>query len=174
MLKISSVKIDGLEQGLVTDTSPNITFAFSSDKQGDELKSALISIGDWKRETTDQLNNIYDGPMEPFIEYTVHIVATGKSGEAASASASFQTGRLDTPWIAKWITDMDYDFPDKTSPKPMTFRRHFETKKKIRRAFFNSTALGIYDLYLNGEKVGKDYFAPGLTSYSASDSVSDL
>ena len=88
--KISSVKIDGLEQGLVTDSSPNITFALASDKQGEELKSALISIGDWKRETTDQLNNIYDGPMEPFTEYTVHIVATEKAGKRHRLRQAFK------------------------------------------------------------------------------------
>lgn len=165
MLKISFVKINGLEEGLITDTAPNISFALESDVKGEELKSAIIKIGDWKRETTDQLNNIYDGPMKPFTQYTVHIEATGKSGEVASASASFQTGRLDTPWIAKWITDMSYDFQDGSSPKPMTYRKRFKVNKKVRRAFVNSTALGIYDLYLNGEKVGEDYFAPGFTSY---------
>ncbi len=165
MLKITSVKIDGLEHGLITDTAPNITFSLESDAQGDELESAVITVGSWRRETTDQLNNIYDGPLKPFTEYTVHVEAAAKSGKRASASASFQTGRLDTPWSAQWITDLSYDFPKNTSPRPMTFRRRFTVKKKLRRAFFNSTALGIYDLYLNGEKVGKDYFAPGLTSY---------
>lgn len=47
----------------------------------------------------------------------------------------------------------------------MTFRYRFSIQKQIRRAWINSTALGIYELMLNGEKVGEDYFAPGLTSY---------
>lgn len=80
--------------------------------------------------TNDQLNNIYDGPMEPFTNYDVYIEAKGLSGETASAAANFKTGRLDTPWVAKWITDMSYNFPDKMSPKPMTFRRRFELNKK--------------------------------------------
>ena len=166
MLKISYVKINGLAKGLITDTAPNISFALESDIQGEELKSAIIKVGDWEKKTNDQLNNLYDGPMKPFSNYDVYIEAKGISGETATATASFKTGRLDTPWVAKWITDMSYNFQDKTSPKPMAFRRRFELNKKVRQAFFNSTALGIYDLYLNGEKVGEDYFSPGFTSYN--------
>jgi len=166
MLKISYIKVNGLEKGLITDTAPNISFALESDIKGEELEYAIIKVGDWEKKTNDQLNNIYDGPMEPFTNYDVYIEAKGLSGETASAAANFKTGRLDTPWVAKWITDMSYNFPDKMSPKPMTFRRRFELNKKVRRAFFNSTALGIYDLYLNGEKVGEDYFSPGFTSYN--------
>jgi len=165
MLRISSVKADGLEYGLITDTPPNITFSLESDVRGDELENAVITVGDWRRETTDQLNNIYDGPMKPFTTYMVRVDATAKSGQKTSATASFSTGRLNTPWVAEWITDMSYNFPDGASPRPMTFRRRFEVKKKVKRAFFSSTALGIYDLYLNGSRAGEDYFAPGFTSY---------
>ena len=45
-------------------------------------------------------------------------------------------------------------------------RKDFSLKNKdIARAKIFSTALGIYDMYLNGKRVGKDYFAPGWTDY---------
>ena len=47
----------------------------------------------------------------------------------------------------------------------MTFRKHFSIQKPIRRAYITATAIGIYELKLNGEKVGNSYFAPGFTSY---------
>jgi alpha-L-rhamnosidase len=166
MLTISSIKINGLERGLVTDTAPTIAFSLASDRSGEAFQSAVIRVGSWRRETSDQINNVYDGPMVPFARYTVHIKATGTSGESAAASADFETGRLATPWSAKWITDGGYTFPDNASPVPMTFRRRFEVKKKVCRAFFNATALGIYELGLNGKKVGAEYFAPGLTNYT--------
>ena len=37
--------------------------------------------------------------------------------------------------------------------------------KAIRRATIYSTALGIYELHLNGERVGDAYFAPGWSDY---------
>lgn len=46
-------------------------------------------------------------------------------------------------------------------------RTQFETKgKTIRQARIYATARGIYELYLNGKRVGNDYFNPGLTQYN--------
>lgn len=166
MLKIASVRIEGLERGCITDRRPNISFTLESDVQGEALSKAVITVGDWSRETTDQINNLYGGEMKPFTTYPVHIRAEGRSGETAEATASFQTGRLDTPWQARWITDGSYQTPKKASPVPMTFRHRFTLPDKpVRRAWVNATALGIYELMLNGRKVGEDYFAPGFTSY---------
>ncbi len=165
MLKIAWVKIQNLTDGVVTDEAPCISFALESERTGESLQEAYISCGSWHIETTDQINNIYGGELLPFTKYNVYIKAVGTSGYTAEADASFQTGRLGTPWRAKWITDGKYSFGDKVSPKPMTFRYHFPINKRVRRAFINATALGIYELTLNGEKVGTDYFAPGFTSY---------
>ncbi len=165
MLEISAIKLNGLTHGLVSDTPPRISFTLTSDVPGDTLKTAVIRCGDWQIETMDQINNVYGGSMKPFTQYQVQIEATATSGQTAMASADFETGRLDTPWTAHWITDASYTFPDKASPVPMTFRKHFKLPKPIRRAFVNATALGIYELNLNDAKVGSEYFAPGLTSY---------
>lgn len=166
MLKITSIQIGHLDHGCITDERPNICFALESDQPGDELAKAVISCGDWKVDTTDQLNNIYYGKMLPFTNYTVQIHATSAGGEAASAEATFETGRMDTPWQGHWITDSTYDFPDNQSPLPMVFRKAFSVKKSLRRAWINATALGIYEVILNGQKVGLDYFSPGFTSYA--------
>ncbi|TDS14343.1 alpha-L-rhamnosidase [Maribacter caenipelagi] len=39
-------------------------------------------------------------------------------------------------------------------------------EKKISKARIYVTARGIYELYLNGKRVGEDYFNPGLTQYN--------
>ncbi len=165
MLGITGIRINGCTGRCITDRQPNIAFALESDVQGEALEHATITVGDWHHETQDQLNNLYDGSWKPFTSYRVHIEATGLSGEQAEAEAIFETGRLDTPWQAKWITDGSYDFPDKVSPRPMTFMKDFQPKKPVKRALVHATALGIYELSINGTKVGEDYFAPGLTSY---------
>lgn len=166
MLSISRIEIDHVTEGCITDKRPNIRFSLESDIPGEALKSATISCGDWSVETTDLLNNIYGGQWQPFTEYTVHIKAIGTSGEIAEADAAFSTGRLDTPWSAKWITDETYSFPQGTSPLPMVFQKQFSVSKPLRQAWINSTALGVYELAVNGQKVGQDYFAPGFTSYA--------
>lgn len=165
MLKITEIQIDHKSLPVVTDRRPNIRFALESDQQGEALKQAVIEGGGWSVTTDDQLNTVYGGEMAPFTRYDITVHATGVSGETATATAFFETGRLDTPWKAKWITDTSYSFAEKVSPVPMVFQKSFSLEKSVARAWINATALGIYELELNGRKVGEDYFAPGFTSY---------
>lgn len=165
MIKIDNIYIEGLVTPLVTDKTPRIGFSLSSDTNDCELDYALIKVGDWMISTKDQINNIYPGPLTPHTNYEVNIEAFDNSGQSTRSSASFITGKLSTPWKGKWITDRTYSFPKKTSPKPMVFKKDFISSKDIAKAWINSTALGIYELNLNGTKVGDDYFAPGFTDY---------
>ncbi|MFB7892612.1 family 78 glycoside hydrolase catalytic domain [Microbacterium sp. NPDC056044] len=48
----------------------------------------------------------------------------------------------------------------------MVFRRGIAVRPGLVRAWAEITALGVYELTLNGAKVGEDYFAPGFTSYA--------
>lgn len=46
-------------------------------------------------------------------------------------------------------------------------RTEFKTAAKtIKKARLYATARGIYEMYLNGERIGKEYFSPGLTQYN--------
>jgi alpha-L-rhamnosidase len=49
-------------------------------------------------------------------------------------------------------------------PAPF-FRKEFEVNQPVRRALVHATALGIYEVHMNGERVGRDYFTPGWTDY---------
>ena len=44
------------------------------------------------------------------------------------------------------------------------FRKEFDSEKPV-RAVLSATALGVYELYLNGRKVGEDHLDPGWTDY---------
>ena len=44
-------------------------------------------------------------------------------------------------------------------------RTEFETSKKISSARLNVTSRGIYEVYINGERVGNDFYNPGFTQY---------
>ncbi len=47
-------------------------------------------------------------------------------------------------------------------------RTEFETGKKVASARLYVTARGIYEVFLNGEKVGNDHYNPGQTQYNKS------
>jgi alpha-L-rhamnosidase len=49
---------------------------------------------------------------------------------------------------------------------PMLRTEFATTGKTIKNARIYATARGIYELYINGQRVGKDYFNPGLTQYN--------
>ncbi len=53
-----------------------------------------------------------------------------------------------------------------TLPPAVYLRTIFTAEKDIRRAVLYSTALGIHDMYLNGQRVSDDYFNPGWTDYT--------
>ncbi|MDF2513215.1 MAG: alpha-L-rhamnosidase, partial [Herbinix sp.] len=168
MLNISRLTVENLAEGCVTDQKhPRFSFCLNSDRQNVTLRKAVISVGDWRLETKEQIAIPYTGTeLKPFTRYTVKIEVTDDAGETAQASVTFETGRMDIGWKANWITDGSYHFTEsKVSPKTMTFRKEITCKKEIKSARLYTTALGIYLLMLNGEKVGKDYFAPGFTSY---------
>ena len=77
-MKIESLTLDGLAEGLVTDAPPRISFALSSDLAGEALASARISSGDWSVETDDQITTRFGARLEPFTEYAVTVEAIGR------------------------------------------------------------------------------------------------
>ena len=66
-----------------------------------------------------------------------------------------------TYWIAT-RSPMDLDGETGT----LRFRKTVPAAKKIRKAVIRASALGCYDLYLNGLRVDERYFAPGYTQYT--------
>lgn len=166
MLTISRIEVNHTAQLCTTDVLPVFGFTLESNRPGEALKEAIITCGDWHAVTTEQTGIRYTGELQPFTSYVLTVKAEGTSGDTATAHTSFMTGRLDTPWQGKWITNKRYKWPEKTSPVPMVFRRCFTLSGEINRAWINATALGIYDdLTINGQRVSEDYFAPGFTSY---------
>lgn len=90
--------------------------------------------------------------------------------EAGIESGWSETGFFETAmmswkdWEADWITP-EYDF---TAPKTAcpVLRKEFRVEKTIKKARIYVTAKGLYELRLNGEKVGRDFLTPGWTSYN--------
>lgn len=169
-MKIIKLTTENLAEGCVTDEpAPRFSFAIGDAPNGTKLRSAEICVGEHRIATDKQLNVRYDGePLKPFTEYKVTVTATTDAGETDTAETSFRTGRMSEPWQAKWITDGRYKLTDKhASPTPMTFRKKIGITKDIESAYLYVTAIGIFDIEINGKKVGRDYFAPGFTSYKS-------
>lgn len=68
-------------------------------------------------------------------------------------------------WQANWIYKTD-DIQEEKSLPVQCFRKDFNINKKIKQARVYVTSLGIYQLFINGQKVSNDLFTPGYTSYN--------
>lgn len=71
-------------------------------------------------------------------------------------------------WTAKTIvppTRTDTRHPDENGTRPYRFRKTFTFPEGIVRTRLYITALGVYEVYLNGRRVGDECLAPGWTAY---------
>jgi len=83
-----------------------------------------------------------------------------------SKPAFWEMGLLETAdWKASWIGDGTVGKEGNSRPSPY-FRKEFAVAKKVKSARIYVTAHGLYELFLNGEKVSNDLFTPGWTSYN--------
>src|ERR1051325_9210317 len=73
-------------------------------------------------------------------------------------------------WTANYISFRDTTPVHKDPntlflPPARQYRKNFAATKTVKRATIYSTALGISELYLNGERVGDAHFEPGWSDY---------
>jgi len=82
-----------------------------------------------------------------------------------SQPAHWEMGLLEpADWKAKWITPNLAEDETKSNPAPL-LRREFSSGKRVERARLYATAMGLYEMSLNGKRIGDEYLTPGWPSY---------
>jgi len=108
----------------------------------------------------------YNGKeLRPGQRYWWQVRVWDNKGRASkwSETAFWETGLMSPGnWKAKWI-EMEGD-TNRYSPSPH-FRKEFTVEKNILKAVLYVTSHGLYELHLNGKKVGDQVLTPGWTSY---------
>lgn len=100
--------------------------------------------------------------LEACTLYQVHVEVWDNSGNKAYIEGSFETGLLNgTSFAADWIT---HDLPAEETACPI-FVKEFKANKEVKKVRIYATALGVYEIKINGAKVGDTFFAPGWTNY---------
>ena len=100
-----------------------------------------------------------DAALRPRSVYRLHVSVEGDEGDCAEAKSAFETGKMDEPWTADWIAA-----PKGEDCHPL-LRRRFTVRPGLVRARLYATGLGLFEAYLNGEKLGEEYLLPGVTNY---------
>jgi alpha-L-rhamnosidase len=156
----------GMQDKDVMQTAYHIQASF---KEQDLLKGKKL-VWDTKKTNSDQsIHIIYQGPQlnsGQRIYWRVKIWDNQGRESTWSAPAFWENGLLKaSDWDAEWITpDIDED-PEKDNP-PTLLRKSFEVNKNIQSARLYITSHGLYEAYLNGQKIGDEVFTPGWTSYN--------
>lgn len=163
--------------GIDTD-SPRLTWEIRSEKDGTSQTAYRLIID------TDPLNiekgtgTFYDSgiiksdkqrieyngkKLQPCTRYYWNITYWDENGTKSESSETsyFETGLKNTSWRGNWISDnRSIDF----KPAPY-FRKAFNINKKIKSARAYIAVAGLYELSLNGEKVGDHRLDPLYTRF---------
>lgn len=105
-------------------------------------------------------NNYFEVPitLTPRTHYDVEVMIKS-SEDLITAQTFFETGKMSEPFSAKWIANKD------NSIQNTLFRSAISIDKPVKQARLYMTALGVYETYIDGKKIGKEFLAPGQTAY---------
>src|SRR5262245_14045464 len=110
----------------------------------------------------------YAGPaLASHTRYSWRVRVWDANGHVSdwSPAAWWETGLLKSEdWTAQWIGPAASPGDSLPSPSPL-LRRAFQVKGVVRSARVYATSLGVYELELNGQRIGDQLFTPGWTSY---------
>ncbi len=135
------------------------------DTSGQNLVDAIPTI--WRSEKTqgDQQRVRYAGhPLQPFTKYYWYVRTWDQHGEASpwSRISSFETGMMEQKnWQGAWISD-DKSPQEKAAPY---FRKQFKLSKKIVSARAYLASAGLFELYINGRRIGDHRLDPMYTRF---------
>jgi alpha-L-rhamnosidase len=157
---------------------PRLSWMLKDDRQGakqtayrvtvakDSLSLTKNSACVWDTGKLNSAKNLiaYTGPaLEPFTKYFWKVELWDKEAKPTQASiSSFETGMMKMAnWRGTWISD---GINVNTLPAPY-FRKVFNAGKKIKSARAYIAAAGLYELYIDGKKVGNHRLDPMYTRY---------
>ncbi|MCG3208809.1 MAG: hypothetical protein FOGNACKC_02421 [Anaerolineae bacterium] len=119
-----------------------------------------------KIETDQSTQVVYSGPVLAACQRVYWKVKVwDETGQVAeSAPAWWEMSLLNSPWQAGWITPEWDEDVNRSQPAPL-LRRTFSADSGLIAARVYATSLGLYQLRLNGQRVGDAVLTPGWTSY---------
>lgn len=151
--------------------SPRFSWKMDADKQNTVQNLYRIQV--WKgtetvwdtgmKEGQDSVLIPYEGEeLSAETIYQIKVTVWDNYGNADSEEMTFETGIFNpVQFHAEMIT---HDFPEDETACPV-FWQDFRAEKPVKKAVVYATALGVYEMSLNGERIGADRMTPGWTSY---------
>lgn len=169
-MKIYDLKVNYQREPLGISLS-GLNFSWKiKDTKGTTLSYARVRIAEdaaFEQLCYDSGEGAFDGiafhPEMDFVSgrrYYWQVSAVDDEGEqGVSAVSTFEGGHPDEPWHGCWI---GAPFAPELHP---VFQRSFHLDAVCEAARLYICGLGLYEVYINGEKVGDEYLTPYFTDY---------
>ena len=178
MLKIGRMHLDYQTNPVGLDHVPQFGWELESDRRNvvqkafrlqaaQEPQFETVCFDSGRVESEESAHVLAPGmKLRPAEKYYARVrVSDGTEESEWSEPASFVTALLKKEeWKAPFVSAENQDSDRECSRGPY-FRGTFTVKKKVKEAYAFTTALGLYNFYLNGKKVGDDEMTQGWTSY---------
>ena len=180
MLKLKNLKCEYLINPIGIGTiKPRFSWIIESDKRNvvqtsyeihvtkdKDFKNLLWSSGVVESDASAHV--YYEGPeLKSTSRYYYKVKISDNHGETSDFSkvGFFETTLFTSDeWKARFITADGME--DGKNSKGTLLRKEFDISKEIESARVYATALGMYELHLNGNRVGDALFTPGWTAYN--------
>lgn len=167
-MKLEQLRVNNIEKPLGYAMEP-LSFSWRVSEAGKAKAAdyARIKVYAGDRQVSDSCE-CYDADfldfdlqmeLEPRTRYTWTVDVTADNGDSAQAESWFETGKMNEPWRAVWIG------PDGDEDIQPVMRKTFRIEGDIADARWYTCGLGLYEVYINGEKTGDEYLAPGYHAY---------
>jgi len=187
-LQVSHLRCEYKENPRGIDAArPRLSWQLQSDTRGQRQTACEIFVASSEAALAAGRGNLWDSGKiasadSTAVEYRGSALASGsrywwkvrvwdKDGlrEPDSPASFWQMGLLHpSDWKAQWIsalTPRDTEIDGNNLPPCPYVRRTFTIAKPVQSATIFATARGLYELHLNGAKVGNAVLAPGWTDY---------
>ena len=188
-LKLSDLRVEYKVNPLGVDIpKPRFSWVMEADARGERQVAYQIMVasdedklasGDWDMWDSGKISSdasiqiFYDGkPLESNKKYFWKVKVWDQHGNRVMSEPAFWTTGLFhvSDWKAKWIgLDRAVGIDDPDAPHRVLsarmLRHEFEVKKKVKNAMAFVSGLGLFEMYINGQKIGDQVLAPALTEY---------
>ena len=189
VLPQASLTVGGLRSEYLTNpigidaVQPRLSWRIESTRRNTMQAAYQLQVGTSEASLTRGADLLWDSgkvtsDASVFVEYRgppavsrtryywrVRVWDTNGRASPWTPVAFWETGLFQSgDWTARWIGPKATASDSLPSPSPL-LRRAFRVDDQVRTARLYVTSLGLYEVYLNGQRIGDQFFTPGWTSY---------
>lgn len=171
-MKINHLKVNHLVNPLGFDLEcPTISFVAEETEARRQTKARVWVAEDGNFEEVVFDSGETDGiagtgyvlpvQLRPETRYYWRVQVWGDNGDTALSDTAWFETAMDGQWQAEWIT------PKAPKELQAAVRKTFRVDRPVKQARMYVVGLGVYELYLNGEKQGDECLLPGFCNYDS-------